>query len=141
MDYRGFRQGVKVFFPVFAEGALFHIGDGHAVQGDGEIVGTGIEISFDVTFTIDLIEDREIYWPRAENDNYLMAVGNARQLDQSLQHSTTELVEWLQVDYGLSARTAHMLLGQVVEYDVGNVYDPAYTMVCKVAKNYVEQLT
>ncbi len=141
MDYRGFRQGVKVFFPVFSEGALFHIGDGHAVQGDGEIVGTGIEISFDVTFTIDLIEDREIYWPRAENDNYLMAVGNARPLDQALQHSTTELVEWLQVDYGLSARTAHMLLGQVVEYDVGNVYDPAYTMVCKVAKNYVEQLT
>ena len=141
MDYRGFRQGVKVFFRVFSEGALFHIGDGHAVQGDGEIVGTGIEISFDVTFTIDLIEDREIYWPRAENDNYLMAVGNARPLDQALQHSTTELVEWLQVDYGLSARTAHMLLGQVVEYDVGNVYDPAYTMVCKVAKNYVEQLT
>ena len=141
MDYRGFRQGVKVFFPVFSEGALFDIGDGHAVQGDGEIVGTGIEISFDVTFTIDLIEDREIYWPRAENDNYLMAVGNARPLDQALQHSTTELVEWLQVDYGLSARTAHMLLGQVVEYDVGNVYDPAYTMVCKVAKNYVEQLT
>ena len=141
MDYRGFRQGVKVFFPVFSEGALFHIGDGHAVQGDGEIVGTGIEISFDVTFTIDLIEDREIYWPRAENDNYLMAVGNARPLDQALQHSTTELVEWLQTDYGLSARTAHMLLGQVVEYDVGNVYDPAYTMVCKVAKNYVEQLT
>ena len=141
MDYRGFRQGVKVFFPVFSEGALFHIGDGHAVQGDGEIVGSGIEISFDVTFTIDLIEDREIYWPRAENDNYLMAVGNARPLDQALQHSTTELVEWLQVDYGLSARTAHMLLGQVVEYDVGNVYDPAYTMVCKVAKNYVEQLT
>ena len=126
---------------MFSEGALFHIGDGHAVQGDGEIVGTGIEISFDVTFTIDLIEDREIYWPRAENDNYLMAVGNARPLDQALQHSTTELVEWLQVDYGLSARTAHMLLGQVVEYDVGNVYDPAYTMVCKVAKNYVEQLT
>lgn len=141
MDYRGFRQGVKVFFPVFSEGALFHIGDGHAVQGDGEIVGTGIEISFDVTFTIDLIEDREIYWPRAENDNYLMAVGNARPLDQALQHSTTELVEWLQTDYGLSARTAHMLLGQVVEYDVGNVYDPAYTMVCKVAKSYVEQLT
>ena len=140
MDYRGFRQGVKVFFPVFSEGALFHIGDGHAVQGDGEIVGTGIEISFDVTFTIDLIEDREIYWPRAENDNYLMAVGNARPLDQALQHSTTELVEWLQTDYGLSPRTAHMLLGQVVEYDVGNVYDPAYTMVCKVAKNYVEQL-
>ena len=51
MDYRGFREGVTVYFPVFAPGALFHLGDGHAVQGDGEIVGTGIEISMDVTFT------------------------------------------------------------------------------------------
>ncbi len=41
MDYRGFREGVTVYFPVFAEGALFHLGDGHALQGDGEIVGTG----------------------------------------------------------------------------------------------------
>jgi amidase len=48
MDYRGFTEGVTVYFPVSAEGALFHIGDGHAVQGDGEIVGTGVEISFDV---------------------------------------------------------------------------------------------
>ncbi|MCY3760553.1 MAG: acetamidase/formamidase family protein [Gemmatimonadetes bacterium] len=141
MDYRGFRQGVKVYFPVAVEGALFHLGDGHAVQGDGEIVGTGIEISFDVTFTADLIKDKRIGWPRAENDEYLMAVGNARPLDQALQHATTELVEWLQTDYGMDARTVHMLLGQVVEYDVGNVFDPAYTMVCKVARKYVEQLS
>ncbi len=45
MDYNGFVEGVTVYFPVFAEGALFHIGDVHALQGDGEISGTGIEIS------------------------------------------------------------------------------------------------
>jgi acetamidase/formamidase len=70
-----------------------------------------------------------------------MAVGNARPLDQALQHATTELVEWLQADFGIDARTVHMLLGQCVEYDVGNVYDPAYTMVCKIARKYVEQLS
>jgi acetamidase/formamidase len=42
MDYRGFASGVTVYLPVFVPGALFHIGDGHALQGDGEIVGTGI---------------------------------------------------------------------------------------------------
>ena len=41
MDYRGFRQGVTVYFPVFVEGALFHLGDGHATQGDGEITAPG----------------------------------------------------------------------------------------------------
>ena len=64
MDYRGFCQGATVYFPVFADGALFFLGDGHAVQGDGEIVGTGIEISFDVQFTINLIKGKRIHWPR-----------------------------------------------------------------------------
>ena len=140
MDYRGFVQGVKVYFPVFVPGALFFIGDGHAVQGDGEIVGTGIEISFDVSFSVDVIKGKEIRWPRAESDEYIMAVGNARPLDQCVQHATTEMIRWLQDDYGLDARTTHLLLGQCVEYDLGNVYDPAYTMVCKVRKSQLEQL-
>jgi amidase len=139
MDYRGFRQGVKVMFPVAAPGALFHIGDGHAVQGDGEIVGTGIEISFDVRFTVDVVKSSPIGWPRAEDDTWLMTVGNARPLDQCVQHATTEMLGWLQ-ELGLDARTAHQLLGQAVVYDTGNIFDPAYTMVCKVRREYVEAL-
>lgn len=137
MDYRGFRQGVTVYFPVSARGGLFFIGDGHAIQGDGEIVGTGIEISFDVTFTLDLIKGKTIGWPRAESSDYLMVAGNARPLDQAVQHATTEMVQWLQQDFGLSARAAHVLLGQSVEYDLGNIFDPAYTMVCKMSKAVV----
>jgi amidase len=134
MDFRGFVQGVRVFLPVFVPGALFHLGDGHALQGDGEIVGTGIEISFDVVFSVGLLPGRQIGWPRAENATHLMTVGNARPLDQALQHATTEMVRWLQADYGLDPVSAHALMGQCVEYSVGNVFDPAYTMVCKVPK-------
>jgi acetamidase/formamidase len=141
MDYRGFVQGVTVYFPVFVPGALFHIGDGHALQGDGEIVGTGLEISFEVTFTVHLLKDKTIGWPRAENETHIMTFGNARPLDQALQHATTEMVRWLQTDYGLDNRSTHVLLGQVVEYEVGNVFDPAYTMVCKVSKNILADIS
>jgi acetamidase/formamidase len=137
MDYRGFRQGVTVYFPVFVPGALLFVGDCHAVQGDGEIVGTGIEISADVKFTVHLRKGKTIHWPRAEDDRYLMAVGNARPLDQALQHATTELTRWLVEDYGLDVRSASLLLGQCIRYDVGNVYDPAYTMVAKIEKRLV----
>ena len=139
MDYRGFVEGVTVYFPVFVEGALFHLGDGHAVQGDGEIVGTGIETSMDVTFTLDLLRGHSINWPRAEDDKYIMAVGNVRPLDQAVQHATTELVRWMCDGYGLSEREAHLLLGQCIRYDVGNIYDPAYTMVAKVEKSLLAQ--
>jgi amidase len=134
MDYRGFRQGVTVFFPVFVEGALLHVGDGHALQGDGEIVGTGIEVSFDVELTVHVLKGKTISWPRAEDDRFVMAVGNARPLDQALQHATTELIRLLGQDYALDYRAASVLLGQCVRYDVGNVNNPAYTVVAKVEK-------
>jgi amidase len=134
MDYRGFRESVTVYFPVFVEGALFHIGDGHALQGDGEIVGTGIEVSIDVEFTLDVLKGKAISWPHAENDEFVMAVGNARPLDQAVQHATTELMHMLAEDHGLDYRANSVLLGQCIRYDVGNVFDPAYTMVAKIAK-------
>lgn len=140
MDYRGFGAGVTVYFSVFVPGALFHLGDGHAVQGDGEIVGTGIEVSFDVRFSVRVLKGWRISWPRAEDAGYIMTVGNARPLDQAVQHATTEMLRWLQEDFGLDPRGAHLLLGQCVEYDVGNVFDPAYTTVCKVSKRLLQQI-
>jgi amidase len=134
MDYRGFREGVTVYLPVFVEGALLHVGDGHATQGDGEIVGMGTEVSLDVQLTVDLKKQRRINWPRGESDGFVFTVGNARPLDQALQHATTEMMLWLDEDHGLDIVAASTLLGQCVEYDVGNVFDPAYTMVCKVPK-------
>ena len=135
MDYRGFRAGVTVLFPVFAVGALLHLGDGHALQGDGEIVGTGIEVSMDVEVTVEVLKGKKIFWPRAEDAEFVMAVGNARPLDQAVQHATTELMRLLAQDYGLDYRAGSALLGQCIRYDVGNVFDPAYTVVAKVAKH------
>jgi len=137
MDYRGFRSGTTVFFPVFVPGALFTVGDGHAVQGDGEISGTGIEVSFDVQFTVHVQKSRTIFWPRGETSDTIFTVGNARPLDQALQHATTEMCRWLKTDYSLDDMDIGLLLGQCVEYDLGNMFDPAYTMVCKLAKHYL----
>jgi acetamidase/formamidase len=135
MDYNGFVAGVTAYFPVFAPGALFSLGDGHAAQGDGEILGTGIEVSLDVRFTVRLLKGKLSHWPRGENADYIFTLGNARPLDQALQHATTEMLRWLQQDFGLDARSAGLLLGQFVKYEVGNVIDPAYTMICKLPKS------
>lgn len=137
MDYRGFKTGTTVYFPIFEPGGLFFLGDGHAAQGDGEIAGTGIEISMDVTFTLSVIKGKTIGWPRGENSDFIFTVGNARPLDQCLQHATTEMLRWLEQDYGLDPQSAHLLLSQCVRYDLGNMFDPAYTMVCKIPKRYL----
>jgi acetamidase/formamidase len=126
-----------VYFPVFEPGALFFLGDGHAVQGDGEISGNGIEISMDVRVTLDLIKGKTIGGPRFENSDFIGTAGNARPLDQAVQHATTEMLRWLQQDYGLDPLGATLLLQQTVRYEVGNVFDPAYTMVCKLPKAFL----
>ena len=94
-------------------GALFYLGDGHACQGDGEITGTGIETSFEMEVTFRVLK-RTISWPRGETADDIFAVANARLLDQALQHATTEMLRWLDEDYGLDARAASHLMGQVV---------------------------
>ena len=65
MDYRLFGPGTTAWFPVSVPGALFYLGDGHACQGDGEIVGTGIETSFEMEVTFNVLK-RTIAWPRGE---------------------------------------------------------------------------
>jgi acetamidase/formamidase len=137
MDYRGFGPGATVWFPVAVNGALFFLGDCHATQGDGEIVGTGIETSYEVEVRLTLEKGRKLTWPRGENAEDIFSVGNARPLDQALQHATTDMLAWLTTEYGLSKVAASHIMGQVVRYDVGNVYDPAYTMVCRIAKKWL----
>ena len=133
MDWNGFQAGVTALFPVFEPGALFALGDVHAVQGDGEIVGTGIEISADVVFRVELLKGRSIGWPRARTPSCIATLGNARPLDQCVQHATTEMLRWLADDYGLDRHLAHIILGQAAGYQLGNMFDPAYTMVCTLA--------
>jgi amidase len=137
MDYRVFGVGTTVWFPVAVPGALFALGDCHAVQGDGEIVGTGIETTFEVEVRLSVEKGRKLVWPRGETATDIFSVGNARPLDQALQHATTDMLNWLTTDYGLSVRAASHLMGQVVRYDVGNVFDPAYTMVCRIARKWL----
>lgn len=134
MDYRGVCEGVRLLFPVGAPGALFFLGDVHAAQGDGEIAGTGVEISAEVTFRVRIVKGRRIGWPRGETDTQIFAIGNARPLEQALQHATTEMIAMLEEDYGLDKLAASHVLGMAVRYDVANVFNPAFSVACRLEK-------
>ena len=135
MDYAGMNAGVKVMLPVYEPGALLFIGDGHALQGEGEVVGTGVETSMDVEFSVQVVKKTPIQWPRLENETHIMVLGSERPLLQALQHATSEMHRWLMADYQLSERGASTLMGQTLEYEVGNVVDPHFTMVAKMRKS------
>jgi amidase len=142
LDYRGIVEGVTMYFPVFAPGGLCYLSDGHAVQGSGEVLMTGIECGLKkVQFTAWVQKGRKIGWPRGENDDFIFTIEAAEPpLEQSLWHATTEMVCWLQEDYGLDKRSAGILLGMCAESEVGHVVDPAWTMVCRMPKSVLRRL-
>jgi amidase len=135
MDYNQFREGTTIYLPVFAQGALLFIGDGHAAQGDGELTGDALETSMDVEFTVDLIRFQSTEAPRAEDPEYLMSSGIANSLSEALQASTTQLVNWLQRDYKVDPNEAAVLLGTAVRFDVAEVVDPLVHVVAKLRKD------
>jgi len=122
MDYNEVAEGATVILPVFHPGALLFIGDGHALQADGEPTGTGVETSMDVEFTVTLRKKAGVANPRLENDKYLISIGSQPEfqtpLDRALQVATTEMTRWLTRDYGLEPWAAHLLIGYQGKYDV-----------------------
>lgn len=139
LDAPDVREGVTVYLPVFHEGAYFYFGDVHARQGDGEITGSGIETSADVTFQFDLIKGKKIAWPRIENDEDIMVAGSVRPLIDAFRIAHVELVKWLESDYGFDRWEALQVISQVGSARVANVVDPNYTVVARIAKKYLKR--
>jgi len=140
MDYSGLKEGVTVYLPVFQEGAILFVGDGHAVEGDGELNGDALETSMDVEFTVDLVKGKRTQGPRFEDSEYIMASGIAGSLQDALQQATTELARWLERDYKLSANESNIVLGTSIRYDIAEVVDPQVHIVAKVSKAALAQL-
>ena len=67
---------------------------------------------------------------RGSNKSEIFTIGNARPLEQALQHATTEMLEWLMQDYALDAVAASHVMAEAVRYDIANVFNPAYSVVC-----------
>jgi acetamidase/formamidase len=137
MDTPDVREGTTVYLPVFHDGALFYFGDGHALQGDGEVCGSGLETSMEVAFRFGLVKGKAIRWPRLEDATHLMVAGSARPLSDALRIAFVELIGWLVADYGFDKAEAYQLVSQVATVRVANMVDPNYTVVAKFPKRYL----
>jgi amidase len=127
-----------VLLPVYQPGALLFIGDGHALQGDGEATGTGIETSMAVEFTADVRKGGNLTGPRVETDEYLISIGSQPEfvslLNRALQMATSDMVNWLVTEFKLEPWAAHLLIGYQGKYDVVTV---AGSMALRVPKKYL----
>ena len=134
MDYPRITAGTTVYLPVFIEGAYLFLGDGHALQGAGEITGNGIEVSFDISFTVQ-IGKMDLHYPAGEDSQFLFTIGNARPLEQALRIATEEMEYWLINHHSLNQDQVGILMGQLVNYEIGNLVSNAYSGACCFPKS------
>ena len=138
MDCPDIRPGNKLLLPVTRPGALFKLGDVHAVQGDGEVCGVAVEVDAVVTLKFGLRKGWTINWPRIESPDEIMSVGSARPLEDAARHAFREMVEWMVADHGWVRDDAYMFLSLAGKARIAQIVDPLYTVVAKLSKGYLE---
>ena len=140
LDYNEIREGTTVFLPVYQAGALLTIGDGHAMQADGEITGQGLETSMDVEFSVDLIPNQLLDQPWAESADSIMVSGIGGSLTDAFQNATAGLSNWLRTFYGLNSSEVATVLAAFVHYDIAEVVDPQAHVVARIGKDALSQI-
>lgn len=135
MDCPDVKPGNRLMLPVFRPGALLSLGDVHALQGDGEICGTAVEVPAVVKLRVDVKKGYSISWPRVESEDEIMTLCSARPLEDAVRWAFLELIDWMHRDYGWERMDAYMYLSLTARIRVAQVVDPLYTVAAKLSKS------
>jgi acetamidase/formamidase len=110
LDNRELVAGSTLYIPVFARGALFEIGDGHAAQGDGEVDQTAIETSLRGRLQLKVRKDLKLNWPRAETATDFISMATDPDLTVATKAAIQEMVEFLVSEKKLTRHQAYQLV-------------------------------
>lgn len=123
MDNKELKPGATLFLPVFADGALFYAGDGHGVQGDGEVCVTALETGLEGAFRLTVHKDLRLQRPFAETQTHLMSIGLDEDLDDAAKQAVREMVREVCARTNLSRNQAYMLCSLVGDLRVTQTVD------------------
>ena len=127
--------GSSLFLPVFNKGGQFFTGDGHAVQGDGEVDGGAIEISLKPTLQFIVHKGKSLKQPRVETATDYLTTGLDTDLNVATRIALQEAVDFLQKEKGLSAADAYALSSLAVDLGIGEAVDIVNLVYAKIPKN------
>lgn len=140
MDFNAVVEGNTVYLQVQQPGALLYVGDGHALQGDGETSQWALETSLDVVLEVELIKKQSIATPRVESPTQIMTLGQAGSSDDALRLATSGMLQWLRQSHGLDMSQATQVLGVAVQYSVVNLAGRSVGVAAKIDKSVLKGL-
>jgi acetamidase/formamidase len=134
MDLKQARAGSSLYFPVEVDGGLLSIGDPHCAQGDGEVCGSAIEGSIELTVRVSVRRDMDVDGPEldvtrplerrsAAERGYHVTTGTAPDLRKAAHDSIERMVVYLGRTYGLDPQHAYCLCSVAVDLKISEIVD------------------
>jgi acetamidase/formamidase len=138
LDNKELLPGAKLYLPVFAAGALFSCGDGHAVQGDGEVCVTAIETALQGRFAFTVRKDLRFTYPRAETPTHYITMAMDPDLDQCAVKALRDMIVVLCEKTKLSREDAYTLCSLAADLRVTQTVNGSKGIHCMIAKSVVD---
>jgi acetamidase/formamidase len=135
LDNKELVAGSILYLPVHVPGALLSIGDGHALQGDGEVTITALETSLRGTVQIFVRKGRQIRWPRAETPTHFITMGLNPDLNEAARMATREVIDFLMSQKGMSRDEAYILCSLAADLRVTQLVDDTKGIHAMLAKS------
>ena len=138
MDVKEVTANSKLYLPVFVEGALFALGDVHAVQADGELCVSAVEVPGEILLRFRLIKRKKPRWPILETKDSYAYLACAETLDEAAKFAAEAAVEALMRKHHWSFETAYMFGSLAIDLKISQVVDPKKGVRAVVSKDLID---
>jgi len=135
LDNKELVAGSTLYIPVQVAGGLLSMGDGHAMQGDGEVTLTALETSLRGTVQVTVRKGLPVRWPRAETPTHYITMGLHTDLDEAAKLATSEMIDWLAAEKKMSRDDAYVLCSIAVDLHVTQLVDGTKGVHAMLAKS------
>jgi len=139
LDNKELVAGTTLYLPIFVDGALFSAGDGHGVQGDGEVCITAIETGLIGTFRLTARDDMPLKWPMAETPTHVMTMAFDPDLDDCVVIALRSMLDLICARTGITRYEAHTLCSLAADLRVTQVVNGSKGIHVMLEKRYLQR--
>src|SRR6185437_760359 len=137
LDNKELVAGTTLYLPIFGENALFSVGDGHGVQGDGEVCITAVETGLVGTFRLTARNDMRLMWPMAETPTHMITMAFDPDLDDCVVIALRQMIDLLGERAGLDRYQAYSLCSLAADLRITQVVNGSKGVHCMLEKKYL----
>ncbi len=139
LDNKELVAGTTLYLPIHVDGGLFSVGDGHGVQGDGEVCVTAIETGLVGTFELVVRADMALEWPRAETPTHVMTMAFDPDLDDCVVIALRQMVDLVAKEAGIKQQEAYALCSLAADVRVTQVVNGSKGIHVMLDKRYLRR--